>query len=361
MEVKNFIKAIKEIGINSFYGVPDSLMSDLSKYLEFESDNDIQHVITQNEGSAVGMAIGNYLSTKMPSAVYLQNSGLGNIVNPVVSLSSSQVFSIPLLLIIGWRGSPDIIDEPQHKLQGEITLKQLKLMNIDYLILDKNKDIQIDKIIRNISKKRSIALIIKKDYFEKDSRNFSSNKNSLTRKEVIDQLINIYDEDTIFISTTGKTSRELYELNKKLNRKAFYCIGGMGHASSVAAGVALNNSNKRVVCLDGDGSFLMHMGFAPIIGSLNLQNFHHYILNNFSHESVGGQPTVGKEIDFDKISMGSNYDSYYRCQSLNDLNKIVKSFENNNGTSLIEVLININSDPTLPRPDKKPIEYLEFF
>ncbi len=361
MEVKNFIKAIKEIGINSFYGVPDSLLSDLSKYLEFESDNDIQHVITQNEGSAVGMAIGNYLSTKMPSAVYLQNSGLGNIVNPVVSLSSSQVFSIPLLLIIGWRGSPDIIDEPQHKLQGEITLKQLKLMNIDYLILDKNKDIQTDKIIKNISKKRSIALIIKKDYFEKDSRNFSSNKNSLTRKEVIDQLINIYDEDTIFISTTGKTSREFYELNKKLNRKAFYCIGGMGHASSVAAGVALNNSNKRVVCLDGDGSFLMHMGFAPIIGSLNLQNFHHYILNNFSHESVGGQPTVGKEINFDKISMGSNYDSYYRCQSLNDLNKIVKSFENNNGTSLIEVLININSDPTLPRPDKKPIEYLEFF
>ena len=361
MEVKNFIKAIKEIGINSFYGVPDSLLSDLSKYLEFESDNDIQHVITQNEGSAVGMAIGNYLSTKMPSAVYLQNSGLGNIVNPVVSLSSSQVFSIPLLLIIGWRGSPDIIDEPQHKLQGEITLKQLKLMNIDYLILDKNKDIQTDKIIKNISKKRSIALIIKKDYFEKDSRNFSSNKNSLTRKEVIDHLINIYDEDTIFISTTGKTSRELYELNKKLNRKAFYCIGGMGHASSVAAGVALNNSNKRVVCLDGDGSFLMHMGFAPIIGSLNLQNFHHYILNNFSHESVGGQPTVGKEINFDKISMGSNYDSYYRCQSLNDLNKIIKSFENNNGASLIEVLININSDPTLPRPDKKPIEYLEFF
>ncbi len=361
MEVKKFIKALKQIGIDSFFGVPDSLMSDLSKYLEFENEENIKHVITQNEGSAVGMAIGNFLSTKTPSAVYLQNSGLGNIVNPLASLASDKVFSIPILLIIGWRGEPNTKDEPQHDFQGEITLEQLKLLNINYIILNTNEDIDIQQIKQTLDKNKSIALIIKKNYFKKDVRKFSSNHNKLSRVEVIKYLLEKYDKDTIFVSTTGKTSRELYELNKEHNRKTFYCIGGMGHVSSVAAGIALNNPSKKIVCLDGDGSSLMHMGFLPILGSLNFKNFHHYVLNNYSHESVGGQPTVGSEILFDQISIGSNYDNYYKCKTLDDLKQTVESQQLLNSTSFIEVLIDTKSDPNLARPNKKPTEYLEFF
>jgi len=361
LEVNKFIEQLKNIGVDSFFGVPDSLMSDLSKYLEFENDEEIKHVITQNEGSAIGMAIGNFLSTKKPSAVYLQNSGLGNIVNPLVSLASEKVFSIPVLLIIGWRGEPDNKDEPQHDFQGEITLEQLKLLKIDYIILDTNDDINFQEVKTTLDNNKSIALIIKKNYFKKDKRQFDNNDNELSRVEVIKFLLEKYDKDTIFVSTTGKTSRELYELNKIYNRKTFYCIGGMGHASSVAAGIAINNPSSKVVCLDGDGSSLMHMGFLPIIGSLNFKNFHHYVLNNYSHESVGGQPTVGSEIRFDEISSGSNYDQYYKCENINDLKQIFDQKKFFNCTSFIEVLINTQSDPNLPRPDKKPIEYLDFF
>ena len=203
--------------------------------------------------------------------------------------------------------------------------------------------------------------MIKKNYFKKDVRKFSSNHNKLSRVEVIKYLLEKYDKDTIFVSTTGKTSRELYELNKEHNRKTFYCIGGMGHVSSVAAGIALNNPSKKIVCLDGDGSSLMHMGFLPILGSLNFKNFHHYVLNNYSHESVGGQPTVGSEILFDQISIGSNYDNYYKCKTLDDLKQTVESQQLLNSTSFIEVLIDTKSDPNLARPNKKPTEYLEFF
>ena len=322
MEVNKFIESLKNIGIESFFGVPDSLMSDLSKYLEFENDEEIKHVITQNEGSAIGMAIGNFLSTKKPSAVYLQNSGLGNIVNPLTSLASEKVFSIPVLLIIGWRGEPNRTDEPQHDFQGEITLEQLNLLNIDHMILNTNDVINFQDVKKILDKNKSIALIIKKNYFKKDTRQFNNNGNELSRVEVIKFLLEKYEKDTIFVSTTGKTSRELYELNKIYNRKSFYCIGGMGHASAVAAGIAINNPSSQIVCLDGDGSSLMHMGFLPIVGSLNFKNFHHYVLNNYSHESVGGQPTVGSEIHFDQISAGSNYDKYYKCENLDDLKLI---------------------------------------
>ena len=361
MEVYKFIEELKKIGLDSFFGVPDSLMSDLSKYLEFENDEEIKHVITQNEGSAIGMAVGNFLSTKKPSAVYLQNSGLGNIVNPIASLASEKVFSIPILLIIGWRGEPDTRDEPQHDFQGEITLEQLKLLNIDYMILNTNDTIDFQKIKQTLDKNKSIASIIKKNYFKKDTRKFNNNINKLSRVQVIKFLLEKYHEDTIFVSTTGKTSRELYELNKIYKRKAFYCIGGMGHVSSVAAGIAMNNPSKTIVCLDGDGSSLMHMGFLTIVGSLNFKNFHHYILNNYCHESVGGQPTVGSEIHFDQISVGSNYDYYHKCENLEDLNLIFEKKQFFNSTFFIEELINTHSDPELPRPDKKPIEYLDFF
>ena len=174
MEVNKFIEQLKKIGLDSFFGVPDSLMSDLSKYLEFENDEEVKHVITQNEGSAIGMAIGNFLSTKKPSAVYLQNSGLGNIVNPITSLASEKVFSIPVLLIIGWRGEPDTKDEPQHDFQGEITLEQLKLLNIDYMVLNTSDTIDFQKIKQTLDKNKSIALIIKKNYFKKTQENLKT-------------------------------------------------------------------------------------------------------------------------------------------------------------------------------------------
>ncbi len=264
IDPKDFLKSLTDSDIRFFSGVPDSLLKEFCTTLE--TNKNIDHVIAANEGSAVAMAMGNYLSSKKVGCVYLQNSGLGNTINPLVSLSDELVYRIPMLLIVGWRGEPGVKDEPQHIKQGMITEEQLKLLDISYEIIDSQSDFK--KIIFNLTKaihseQKVGALLIKKDSFSKlSSPSLPLKGLVLSREEAISSIVDLIPEKDLIISTTGKASRELFEIRKLRQQKNtdFLTVGGMGHTSSIALGVALGNKNKQVFCIDGDGSLIMHMG-----------------------------------------------------------------------------------------------------
>tara|TARA_B000000532_G_scaffold238700_1_gene227417 strand:- start:46 stop:1137 length:1092 start_codon:yes stop_codon:yes gene_type:complete len=362
MKSSEFIDQLLTIDVKNYYGVPDSLMSSLSKYLSLNDNNKINHKIMHNEGGAVGVAVGKYISNKEISAVYLQNSGIGNIVNPIASLTNKYVFSIPVLYIIGWRGEPGIKDEPQHAFQGSITKEILEILDIEYIVLETFEDLNLEKIDKVLKSRKSFALIIKKNFFDPSELSFEKNKNSLIRKNVINSLYEAYDEKTLFISTTGKTSRELYEITKnKQKTRSFFSIGGMGHASSIAYGVAENNENQ-VVCFDGDGAFLMHAGAISIIGTSDLKNFHYILINNYAHESVGGQPTIANKINYKLIAEANQFEEYVEINNLKELENFISNISFYNGKKLfLELHVEIYSDKNLPRPDLSPKEYLEKF
>jgi len=341
--------------VNFFTGVPDSILKNFSYILKIYKKK-INHIITSNEGSAIALAAGNYLATKRPALVYMQNSGLGNAINPLISICHSKVYSIPLILMIGWRGSPNKNDEPQHKLKGKITPSILKLLNIKFLVLNNFKDLKKIKKLINYSKykKRPVAFLVKNNTlfldvnFEKDNEP----KNYLIREAVIKNLLKTIKKKTRIISTTGYTSRELFQIrkNKKYkNGKDFYMVGGMGHSSMISLGYSLSSKNQ-VICLDGDGSLIMHMGSLISTGLKSKANFKHILLNNGSHESVGGQKIDTFKVNFKNISKGFGYKNYYLAKNNLSFNKNLKYFLKSKGPSFFEVYIRSESIKNLSRP-----------
>ena len=351
--VENLIKTLKNNKINFFTGVPDSILSSLSKKLENYPLK--KHVIATNEGSAVSIGIGHYLSSKTIPCIYLQNSGLSNAINPLISIANQEVYSIPLFLMIGWRGSPSKPDEPQHKAKGKITLKLLKLLKIKYCILRNEKDLNLlKKIIKeSIKNKKIVACLLEKGTLKtKDIIREKKISKSITRAEFIKKFIDLLPLRSKVISTTGYTSRELMEIRKKngINKgKDFYMVGGMGHSISVALGYA-HNSRKQTFCLDGDGSILMHLGPMRTAGYIKNINLKHIILNNNSHESVGGQLTNAAGIDFKKLSKSIGYRNFYKITNKKSLERILKKFVKSKGPSLLEVKINNGTLKSLSRP-----------
>ena len=315
-----------------------------------------KHVIAVNEGSAVALGIGYHLSTKKIPCIYFQNSGLGNAINPLASISHPRVYSIPMLLIIGWRGSPKLKDEPQHKVKGSITKEILKLLNIKYCILRKYNNIkQLNKII-NYSKKNSrpVACLIENGVLkaQKKLRKKQISEKSFKREFFINELLKLVRSKTKIISTTGYTSRELIQIRKKRNLKKgkdFYMVGGMGHSAMVSLAVSLN-SRYQTICLDGDGSILMHLGSMRTAGFFGAKNFKHIILNNNAHESVGGQTTTAGSINFKKLAMSLGYKKYFYVKNKSNLKKKITSFLHSNGPSLLEVLIDQGIPKNLIRP-----------
>jgi phosphonopyruvate decarboxylase len=345
----------KKNKINFFTGVPDSILKNFSYILNLSKKN-INHIIAANEGSAVALAAGNYLSTKKLPLVYMQNSGLGNAINPLISICHSKVYSIPLVLMIGWRGCPNEVDEPQHKLKGKITPSILNLLNIKFSILNNSKDLKkIKKLIDYAkNKKRPVAILVKNnilrlnDSFKKSIKL----KNYLTREIVINQLLNKINKKTKIISTTGYTSRELFQIrkNKKCkNGKDFYMVGGMGHSSMVSLGYSLS-SKDQVICLDGDGSLIMHMGSLISTGLKSKSNFKHILLNNGSHESVGDQKIDTFKVNFKNISKSFGYKNYYFAKNNLSFNKNLKYFLKSKGPSFFEIYIRSESIKNLSRP-----------
>jgi phosphonopyruvate decarboxylase len=349
-KVINLLKINKT---NFFTGVPDSVLKNLSSLLEKKSKKN--HIIATNEGAAVSIGIGNYLATKNIPAVYMQNSGLSNALNPLISIAHQKVYSIPLILLIGWRGSPKFHDEPQHEVKGEITEKILRLLNIKYTILRTNKDLsKFDKQIKLAKKNKSIvACLIEKNTLEKCEKKINKRKNSILEKEILlKNLLESFRKKTKIISTTGYTSRELIYLRNKYkfkNSKDFYMVGGMGHTSSVALGFSLS-SNNDTVCIDGDGSLLMHLGSIKTAGTFANKNFKYILLNNNSHDSVGGQTTHANNIDFKKLSKSLGFKKFYQIKNNKNIKSIIKSFLSNNSLSFLEVKINNSKIKNLPRP-----------
>jgi phosphonopyruvate decarboxylase len=363
---QEFCAVLGKGGIDFFCGVPDSLLKNLCAYID---DNYAaqQHIITANEGNAIGLAMGRYLGSHAPAAVYMQNSGLGNAVNPLTSLADPKVYSIPMLLVIGWRGEPGIKDEPQHVMQGQITEQQLSIMDIPYVVLDNESDSEtmLGPLLEKMTtQSRPVAVLIKKETFSAfKSVNQLTSVYSLIREDALTTLLNVFAHDDIVISTTGKTSREVFELRQQRGEPAsdFLTVGGMGHTSSIAMGVALAAPKRRVIAIDGDGSMLMHMGALPIVGNHSSSNLVHIVLNNQCHESVGGQPTVAGEIDIEKIAIASGYKAYFCASDKGSIKDIWSSIASNSGPILFEIKIAKGSRDNLGRPTSSPLENKKAF
>ena len=353
--IEDLMTLLKRNKISFFTGVPDSVLKKFSIVLDkYKSD---RHQIAVNEGSAVSLGIGYFLAKKKIPCVYMQNSGLGNAINPLISIAHKKVYSIPMLLVIGWRGSPGSTDEPQHMIKGKITLELLKLLNIDYCILESKKDLKkFNKLIYKAKKNNSIvACLIKNNTLGSKSKTKrkSLKKENVDREKFIIRLLKSIKKNTKIISSTGHTSRVLMKVrsNKKLsNGKDFYMVGGMGHSLSVSLGMNLQSKNT-IICLDGDGSVLMHLGSLFTGGFKNNVNLKHILLNNNSHESVGGQPTGAKNINFRLLSKSLGYKNYLIIKNNKDIPKVLNKFLAQKGYSFLEVLIDPTFDKNLPRPE----------
>ena len=367
LNCKKFYELLVDRGIDFFTGVPDSLLKDFNAYIMDNVKNN--HIIAANEGASIALTAGHYLATKKIGLAYMQNSGLGNAINPLTSLLDPDVYGIPTLLLIGWRGEPGEKDEPQHVKQGRITLKLLDTLEIPYDILpDTIEDATriLNKAFTHMNKfKAPYALVVRKKTFEKyEYKKKTEQSYVLSRENVIKLILNELNDDDIIISTTGFTSRELFECREQMNQdhqNDFLTIGSMGHASQIALGIAMSKSDRQVFCLDGDGSLIMHMGSLGIIGSKSAKNFKHIILNNATHESVGGQPTVGFEVDIVSMALSCKYNVAYRVETNTELIEKMKLLKSIDGPALLEIRIREGHRKDLGRPTTSPKENKEKF
>ena len=349
---KSLISLFKKKKISFFTGVPDSV---LKNFLSLAySEKKINHIVATSEGSAVGLAIGNYLTSGKLSLVYLQNSGLGNAINPLISVADKKVYSIPLVLLIGWRGAPNTKDEPQHMTKGKITKKLLSNLNIPTLeITSKTSMIKISKFIdKSTNQEKPVAILVKNGVLEKEKKISTKNNHNISRSNFILHLLKILRTNDRVISTTGYTSREVNQLrnqNKLYKGKDFYMVGGMGHSASVALGCSLNVKNK-IICLDGDGSSLMHLGSIFTAANFGKKNYKYILLNNQAHQSVGGNRTYSEQINFKNLSLSLGFKNYFKIDNKKDLKKIINKFYKSNGPDFMEVKINNETLPNLKRP-----------
>lgn len=365
IQPQDFVESLAEQDIEFFAGVPDSLLADFCAYVDDQGGAD-KHLITANEGNAVALASGFYMATNKYAAVYLQNSGLGNTINPLTSIADKEVYSTPMLLIIGWRGEPDVKDEPQHVKQGRITPAQLDLLEIPYKIVSNTSDAQELALWARQQLDTSqapVALLVKKGTFSSYKSQRQPNTNwKLGREQALETLLSLIG-DACVVSTTGKTSREVFELRVKhqQDQRDFLTVGGMGHTLSIALGVAMGKPDKQVVCIDGDGSALMHLGALPVTGSVAPHNLVHVLLNNAAHESVGGQPTVANQIDFKSLSLASGYKAYAMAESEQQLQECWQKLSQQAGPVMLEVRIAKGSRSDLGRPTTTPAQNKQAF
>jgi len=361
----------KQLGIDYFAGVPDSLLQNICSYITDHTDSQ-NHIIAANEGGAIALACGHYLATRRYGLVYMQNSGQGNAANPLISLADPDVYSIPMLLLIGWRGQPGIKDEPQHVKQGKITLNFLETLNIPYKLLPKTEQDAgqvVDEIIGIMkSSEAPVALVTMEDTFSpyKSLKNLPG-KYELEREAAIKIVAGVIESSDIVVSTTGKISRELYEYRDASgdnHSRDFLTVGSMGHASQIALGIAMNKKQRQVFILDGDGAAIMHMGAFAITGSAKAENIKHIILNNGCHDSVGGQLTAGFDIKFTEIAKACGYRIALQADESEDILEKIKILRASKGPGLLEIRVKKGARADLGRPKIPPKEnkknFMEF-
>jgi phosphonopyruvate decarboxylase len=362
-------ESFKKEDLNFFTGVPDSTFKDWMKFLADEHGERITNIVACNECEAISIATGYHLKTGKVGIVYMQNSGEGKTINPLTSLCDKEVYSIPMLLMIGWRGEPGKKDEPQHKKMGRVMIPLLESLEINYKILPNNIK-EAEKVIEEMKKlaeknKEPIALIIKKGTFEE----YNAKKNTKTnyemcREDAIKTVIDEFEGNEAVVSTTGKTSRELFEYREKLGQdhsKDFLTVGSMGCSAAIANGIALSDNKNPVFVFDGDGALIMQMGSLATIGYYQPKKLYHIVFDNESYDSTGGQPTVSSQIDFEKIALACNYKNAQTVETRKELKKTINKMKTKEGPQMIIVKINKGARKELGRPTTTPIENKESF
>jgi phosphonopyruvate decarboxylase len=367
MTADRLLKILNSSGINFFCGVPDSLLKLFcdAVYLKY-GENPTHHLITHNEGGAVGYAAGYHLATGKVPCIYLQNSGIGNIANPVASLTSPLVYGIPIFYMVGWRGQPGIDDEPQHAFQGIVTEAQLETLGIAVFklteITAENELIQAMNNFRHLfANGKSAALLVSKGALSNGTSQNYTNNWALSRETAIARIAKMA-QDAIIVSSTGKISREFFETRERLNLKHdhdFLTVGSMGHDSMIALSIAQQKPHRQVWSVQGDGAFLMHMGAAAMIGSIAPPNLRHIALNNAAHESVGEMPTAGAMVDFCGIAKSCGYKQTSRVETINELDSAILKMIAANELCFLEIRCTIGSRQNLGRPTASPIENKE--
>lgn len=362
-------KLTEIIGSDFYTGIPDSQLKALCDYLMGTYGIDgRRHVIAANEGNCAALAAGYHLATGKTPVVYMQNSGEGNIINPVASLLSDKVYAIPVIFIVGWRGEPGISDEPQHIYQGEVTIKLLEDMDIKTFIIGKETaDEEVENAMSQFRKilkaGKSVAFVVKKGALSTDVKVKYQNGYGMSREEIIQHIVRVSGEDPI-ICTTGKASRELFETrtaNGQNHKYDFLTVGSMGHSSSIALGIALNKPDTKIWCIDGDGAVLMHMGAMAVLGANAPGNMIHIVINNESHETVGGMSTVAGGIDLPAIAAACGYPYTVSVNNFDDLDRELSNAKARNTLSLIEVKCSIGARADLGRPTTTALENKQNF
>ena len=362
-------KLVEIIGADFYTGVPDSQLKPLCNYLMNTYGIDPKHhLIAANEGNCTALAAGYHLATGKVPVVYMQNSGEGNIINPVASLLNDKVYAIPVIFVVGWRGEPGLHDEPQHVYQGEVTLKLLEEMDIKPYIISKDTTEEelievMENLKKNLSTGKNVAFVIRKGALSYDGKVEYKNSNTLVREEIIKHIVNVSGEDPI-ISTTGKASRELFEareVNRQSHKYDFLTVGSMGHSSSIALGVAIHKPSTKVWCVDGDGALLMHMGAMAVLGANKPKNIIHIVINNGAHETVGGMPTVAEKMDIVAIAKACGYPNAVSVDSFEKLDGALETAKKVDELSLIEVRCSIGARNNLGRPTTTALENKEKF
>lgn len=366
MEVKKFTELL---GADFYTGVPDSQLKALCNYLMKEYGIDSRHhIIAANEGNCTALAAGYHLATGKVPVVYMQNSGEGNIINPVASLLNDKVYAIPCIFVIGWRGEPGVHDEPQHIYQGEITIKLLEDMGIDSFVISKDTSEEemksaMEKFSNSLENGKNVAFVVRKGALSYNEELVYENPYAMVREDVISHITAVTGEAPI-VCTTGKASRELFEIRTakgQPHQYDFLTVGSMGHSSSIALGIALNKRETKIWCIDGDGAALMHMGAMAVIGEMSPNNMVHIVLNNEAHETVGGMPTASKGIDLIKIAEGCGYKRTYRVTDFSTLDKVLEKCKAANELTFVEVKTALGARDNLGRPTTTAVENKQQF
>ena len=366
MKVEDFINVLD---CDFYTGVPDSQLKALCNYLmNVYGIDEKHHIIAANEGNCTALAAGYHLATGKVPLIYMQNSGEGNIINPTASLLNDKVYAIPAIFVIGWRGQPGIHDEPQHIYQGQITCDLLDLMDIENFTIDTDTTIEeLENVMKEYEKLlkdgKQVAFVVKKGALSYDGEIKYQNDNDMVREEIIEHIVNVTGENPI-ISTTGKASRELFEIRERNNQSHkydFLTVGSMGHTSSIALGVAINKPDEKVWCIDGDGSLLMHMGAMAVVGNFNPKNLVHVVINNEAHETVGGMPTAVNKTDLVEVAKACGYSYAVTVDNFKRLDEELNKVKSLDKLSFIEIKSSIGAREDLGRPTTTAIENKENF
>jgi phosphonopyruvate decarboxylase len=364
LETVKFLSAMESLGVSFYTGVPDSLISAFIDLIIKRHGISSKHIIAANEGAAVGLAAGHYLATSKPALVYMQNSGIGNTVNPIGSLLHENVYAIPVVFVIGWRGEPGVKDEPQHVFQGRATLSMLDCLEIPYAVISSETDENtlsehIDGFKKHLESGRSVAFVIRKDALAGGDKPEYTSTAKLSRENALRMIFSSSDSSDIFVCSTGKLSREVFEIReqeKTGHSRDFLTVGSMGHSLMIAYGIALEKPEKKIFCLDGDGAALMHMGSLAVVGVNNPKNLVHIVINNGAHESVGCMPAVTSVINLCEVASALGYRHSFRVATEDECLSALSKIKNLDGAVFLEIMCNLESRSDLGRPTTSPIQ-----